>query len=133
MLHCAGTEDISGMHVALVCRWYPPHTCFGGVAMHNYYLAQALVKGGHRVTVVAARWADVVPAVEQCQGVVVHRILARHRPWLHRLPGFGPHARAFVQYQYSRQVARTLQELERSDRPDVVEFADIEAEGYCYL
>jgi len=44
------------MHIALVCRWYPPHTGFGGMAMHVYYLARALVENGHRVTVVAARW-----------------------------------------------------------------------------
>jgi glycosyltransferase involved in cell wall biosynthesis len=121
------------MHVALVCRWYPPHSGFGGVAMHNYYLAQALIKMGHRVTVVAARWSPKVPAVEQSEGVVVHRLLAEHRHWLHRLPLFGHHARSFVQWGYSRQVAGTLRTLERSDRPTVVEFADIEAEGHAYL
>ena len=73
------------MHLALVCRWYPPHSGHGGVAMHNYYLAQALVKAGHRVTVIAARWSREVPAVEECDGVVVHRLLSRHRRWLHRL------------------------------------------------
>ena len=82
------------MHVALVCRWYPPHSGFGGVAMHNYYAARALVAAGHRVTVVAARWSADVPAVGQCEGVVVHRLLSRHRPWMHRLPLLGRHARS---------------------------------------
>jgi glycosyltransferase involved in cell wall biosynthesis len=121
------------MHIALVCRWYPPHSGFGGVAMHNFYTARALVAAGHRVSVVAARWSADAPAVEQCDGVVVHRLLSRHRPWVHRLPVVGRHARGFVQGCYSRQVARALRELERSDPPDVIEFADIEAEGHAYL
>jgi glycosyltransferase involved in cell wall biosynthesis len=121
------------MHVALVCRWYPPHSGFGGVAMHNYYLARALVAMGHRVTVIAARWSPDVPAVAECEGVVVHRLLSEHRSWMHRLPVLGRHARAFVQWCYSRRVAQALRSLERTDRPDVVEFADIEAEGYAYL
>jgi glycosyltransferase involved in cell wall biosynthesis len=105
----------------------------GGVAMHNYYTAGALVKAGHRVTVIAARWSTDVPALDQSEGVVVHRLLSQHRSWLHRLPILGRHARAFVQGCYSRQVARTLRALEQSSPPDVVEFADIEAEGYSYL
>jgi glycosyltransferase involved in cell wall biosynthesis len=121
------------MHVALVCRWYPPHSGFGGVAMHNYYLARGLLQAGHRVTVVAARYSPDVPAVEQSEGVTVRRLLSRHRPWLHRLPLLGRHARSLVQACYSRRVARELQALEASDRPDVVEFADVEAEGYAYL
>jgi glycosyltransferase involved in cell wall biosynthesis len=121
------------MHIALVCRWYPPHSGFGGVAAHNYYAARALVAVGHRVTVIAARWSAEVPAAEQCEGVVVHRLLSRHRPWMHRLPVVGRQARAFVQGCYSRQVARALRALERSDPPDVIEFADIEAEGHAYL
>jgi glycogen synthase len=101
--------------------------------MHNYYLARALTKAGHRVTAVAARWSRDVPALEECEGVLVHRLLSEHRPRLHRLPMIGRRARAFVQWHYSRRVAKLLRDLDRSDPPDVVEFADIEAEGYAYL
>ena len=121
------------MHIALACRWYPPHSSFGGVAMHNYYTARALVKAGHRVSVIAARWSEDAPALEEAEGVTVRRLLSLHRPWMHRLPLFGRHARSFVQWAYSRRVAAALHDLERTDPPDVVEFADIEAEGYAYL
>jgi glycosyltransferase involved in cell wall biosynthesis len=121
------------MHIAIVCRWYPPHSGFGGVAMHNYYLARELVKEGHRVTAIAARWSADVPAEEESEGVAVRRILFQHQPWMHRLPIVGRHARGFVQWQYSRRVAKALRALEESARPDIVEFADIEAEGYAYL
>lgn len=121
------------MHVALVNRWYPPHTGFGGVAMYNYFLAAALTEKGHRVSIVAARWSPTVPPVEQCDRIHVRRLLVKHRPWLHRLPLAGRHMRSVVLASYSRQVMHALRDLESKDRPDVVEFADIEAEGYAYL
>lgn len=121
------------MHVALVSRWYPPHTGFGGVAMHNHYLARALVRAGHRVTVVAARETADVPAVADDGGVRVLRVLDRDRPWLRRLPVVRRYARSAAQRRYSRRVAGVLEQLGRDDRPDVVEFADVGAEGYDYL
>ena len=121
------------MHIALVCRWYPPHSGFGGVAMHNYYAARALVKAGHRVSVIAARWSEDCAALEVAEGVTVRRLLSLHRSWMHRLPLYGRHARSFVQWSYSRRVAAALRNLERADPPDVIEFADIEAEGHAYL
>lgn len=121
------------MHIALVCRWYPPHTGFGGVAMHVYYLARALVEKEHRVTVIAARWSPDVPTREEADGIRVIRLLVKHRSWMHRLPLAGRHMRSIVQAGYSFRVMRALGELEKSDPPDVVEFADVEAEGYCYL
>src|SRR5262249_30684714 len=114
------------MHIALVCRWYPPHSGFGGVATHNHYLAPSLLEWGHRVTAIAARWSRDVPSFEECEAVIVHRLLSQHHPRLHRLPGLGRHARAFVQWQYSRRVAKLLGILERSDPPDVIKFADVD-------
>src|SRR5438445_11993328 len=91
----SGTSTL--MHITLVCRWYPPHTGFGGVAMHVYYLARALVEKGHRVTVVSARWSSDVPAQEEADGIRVHRLLVKHRSWVHRLPVVGRHMRCLVQ------------------------------------
>jgi glycosyltransferase involved in cell wall biosynthesis len=121
------------MHLALVNRWFPPHTGLGGVAMHNYYLARSLVEAGHRVTVLAARWSPDVPAFEVAEGIKVHRLLVRHYPRLHRLPVAGRHMRSFLLARYSARVRRALRALEATDPPDVVEFADVEAEGHDYL
>jgi glycogen(starch) synthase len=121
------------MHIALVSRWYPPHTGYGGVAAYNYYLAHALVKLGHRVTIVAARWSADVPAYQDDCGVQVYRLLSRYRYRLHRLPLIGRQMRALEQLRYSGQVAMALAKLEDRDWPDVVEFAEVNAEGFVYL
>jgi glycosyltransferase involved in cell wall biosynthesis len=121
------------MHIVLVNRWYPPHTGWGGVAAYDYNLGHALAALGHTVTVVAARLSGATPAFEQDGPVRVHRILGREHYYLGRLPLLGRYARPYLQFQYSRQVARFLGQLEKQDMPDIVEFAEINAEGYAYL
>jgi glycogen(starch) synthase len=121
------------MHITLVNRWYPPHSGYGGVAVYNYYLAHALVKLGHRVTVVAARWSPDVPGLHKDNGVTVYRLLSQHRYRLHWLPIVGRYVRPLQQLLYSLQVDRKLQELEAQYRPDVIEFAEVNAEGFVYL
>src|SRR6266852_1728031 len=114
-------STFAAMHIALVCRWYPPHTGFGGVAMHVYYLARALVEKGHRVTIVASRWSPDVPPLEEVDGIRVHRLLIKHHSWMHRLPVVGRHMRSIVQARYSVRVMRALRGLEKSDPPNIVE------------
>jgi glycosyltransferase involved in cell wall biosynthesis len=118
------------MHIALVNRWYPPHTGYGGVAVYNYYLAHALVKLGHRVTIIAARWSEDVRALDDDNGVTVHRLLAPDHYRLRRLPLLKRYVRPLQQLLYSRKVARKLHQI---DQPDVVEFAEVNAEGFAYL
>ena len=120
------------MHIVLVSRWYPPHTGYGGVAAYNHSLAHALRELGHHVSVVAARWSADVPAVADDRGVRVYRLLAPYRYRLHRLPLLGRQMRAIEQLRYSRQVARALAELDARDPIDVVEFAEVNAEGFAY-
>lgn len=121
------------MHIVLANRWYPPHTGYGGVAMYNYYLAHGLVRLGHRVTVVAARWSKSPLETAMDEQVTVHRLLISYRHKLHRLPLIGRYMRAVNQYLYSRRVACVLRGMEKSNPPDVIEFADVNAEGYAYL
>ena len=121
------------MHIALASRWYPPHTGNGGVAAYTYYLAHALAELGHRVSVVAARWSADVPAYQHDRGVAVHRLLAVHRARLHRLPLLGRHMRAVDQLRYSARVDQALRQIAARDRLDVVEFPEVNAEGFVYL
>lgn len=118
------------MHIVLANRWYPPISN-GGVAVYDYNLAHALVKLGHRVTVVAARWSVETPALTDDNGVQVHRILAKQYDRLHRVPFFGRYMRSLLQMHYSIQVARKLNQLQ--EQPDVIEFAEVNAEGWAYL
>lgn len=121
------------MHIALINRWYPPHTGYGGVAVYNYYLAHALVELGQRVSVVTARWSRDVPALHDDSGVIVHRLLTEHQYRLHQLPIVGRYIRPIQQFYYSLRVACKLQNLEAIDCPDVIEFAEVGAEGFVYL
>lgn len=121
------------MHIVLVHSRYPPHSGSGGIAMYNHYLSRALVDLGHKVTVIAARWSDNVQDFEELEDVRIHRLLIRHRSWLHRLPVVGRHMRSFLQVLYSARVARMLSRLQRKQKVDIVEFAEVGAEGYIYL
>ncbi|HUS14629.1 MAG TPA: glycosyltransferase family 4 protein [Chloroflexia bacterium] len=120
------------MHILLANRWYPPHSGYGGVAMYDYYLAHALSDLGHEVTVVACRWSPSDPAMHLDGPVTVHRILHQDYPRLRRLPGLRYWWRALQQLSYSRQVATQVTAIARSRAVDVVEFAEINAEGYFY-
>lgn len=118
------------MHIILVNRCYPPHTGHGGIAMYNYYMAQALVKKGYRVTVIAARRSNNIPENSQEGGVFVKRLLVTHRHFFHRIPLAGRYYRPIQQLFYSSKVMKALKSVEN---PDIVEFADVEAEGFFYL
>ena len=121
------------MHILLANRWYPPHSGFGGVAMYNYYLSQALVHLGHQVTIVSARRQESDPKLSHNGRITVHRILQKHRPRLHRLPLLGRHVRFIQQISYSVNLSKILALLDRIDPFDLVEFADVNAEGWAYL
>jgi glycosyltransferase involved in cell wall biosynthesis len=102
--------------------------------MYNYYLAHALVRLGHSVTVVSARVsADDLPR-EADGPVSIHRVrLPKYHRWFRRVPLLSRYARALEQFVYCRRVADKLGELTAADCVDVVEFADVNAEGFLYL
>ena len=101
--------------------------------MYNYYLSRALARLGHRVTVVASRWSQDVPGHEEVGNIRIHRLLTNHRYWLHHLPVVGSRMRSVLQMLYSARVAGVLLRLQRRSKVDVVEFAEVGAEGYGYL
>jgi len=122
------------MHIVLANRWYPPRSGHGGVATYNYFLAHALVSLGHHVTVVSARMSADDPSRETDGQVAIHRLpLPNYERWFRRIPFLGRYARASGQYIYGHRVANKLDELAAVDSVNVVEFADVNAEGFSYL
>jgi len=121
------------LNILLVNRWYPPYSGFGGVAQYNYYLAHALVERGNFVRVISTRQSVDVPEWQDDNGVIVYRLLTKHHSRLRRIPILGYYLRVIEQYIYSHQVAEKIIELDRQAKADVVEFAEVNAEGFHYL
>jgi len=116
------------MRIALVNQWYPPD--YGGVGVYNEAMARAYVELGHEVTVVTARSSSDQPDVADEHGVRVYRVNRWVEPYrARRLPLLGRHLRSLRHLVYSRQVSGLLDRLARERRLDVVEFAEINAEG----
>jgi len=120
------------MHICLVNRWYPPQS-FGGVAMHNYYSTRAYVSLGHNVTVIAEGPSEDMSS-DRADGQInvrrVQQIPSSHR--LRQVPVLGHYIRPLRQLYYSAAVCRATKRLEGPLRPDVVEFADVNAEGFFW-
>lgn len=120
------------MHIVLANQWFPPESGWGGVATYNYFIARAYRSMGHQVTVVASRTSPDLPAVQQSDGIRIHRLLVRDAYRLRRLPFVGRYIRPIQQLRYAATVDRVLRELHREQPIDIVEFADVNAEGFFY-
>lgn len=120
------------MHIVLANQWFPPESGWGGVATYNYFIARAFRSLGHQVTVVASRTSPNLPATHEANGVRIHRLLVHDAYRLRRLPLVGRYVRPIQQLQYSAKVNRVLRDLHREEPIDVVEFAEVNAEGFFY-
>jgi glycosyltransferase involved in cell wall biosynthesis len=120
------------LHLLLANQWYPPESGWGGVAMWNYAVAHAYRELGHRVTVIAARTSPQIPTQQDDEGITIHRLLTRDAYRLRQMPGVGRYVRPLQQILYARRVAQALRILHRTQPFDVVEFADVNAEGFFY-
>ena len=117
------------MKVALANRWFPPESV-GGVATYNRNIALALGKQGVEVVgVCRGDPADESPAAEGFRLVRVREPYTR----VQKLPLVGSFARAFDRYRYSRDLAQVLRKLVQTDRIDLIEFAEIDGEGFSFL
>ena len=120
------------MHIVLANQWFPPESGWGGVGMYNFVLARAYHALGHQVSVIAARPSDAVPAAHDGDGILVQRLRVRDAYRLRRLPLLGRYVRPLQQLAYSRRVAAALRMLHHRTPLDVVEFAEVGAEGFFY-
>ena len=120
------------MHIVLVNQSFPPESGWGGIGMYNFVMARAYHGLGHQVTVIASRQSDAVPAVRDGDGATVQRLRVRDAYRLRRLPLLGRYVRPLQHLGYSRRVAGALRALHRRKPVDVVEFAEVGAEGFFY-
>lgn len=88
------------MHILMVSHDFPPTV--GGIAAHVYELSKAMVRSGHRVTVLT-RTDGTLPKIQETDGITIHRI---------RLRGAAP--------LYGLQTDRKIQSMVRSEPIDLV-------------
>lgn len=117
------------MRIVLVSRL----SGHGGVAVYNRYLGHALAQQGHHVSLLTSRQSSDRPPVCSENGVTIYNLLTRHWYRLYRFPVVGYYVRSIQHFLYSLRVARQLQQLEKEARPDIIEFAEVGAEGFIYL
>lgn len=120
------------MHIVFANQWYPPEGGWGGVAAYNHAMARALQELGHRVTVIASRHSKEIAPLSQVEGIQIHRLLLEDSYRLRKLPGIGRHFRGLNQALYGRKVNRALRRLGKTVEIDVVEFAEVNAEGVFF-
>jgi hypothetical protein len=110
------------MRICLSSTGYPPEDG-GGIGTYVYNLARGLTARGHAVFVITSS-RGTRDREEVADGVTVFRGKNRYLPRIERLlPGLA----------WSAMVARKVREYERRFGLDVVEFANWEAVGFCYL
>jgi len=119
------------MHFALVNQWYPPES-HGGIATHNYFFTKALARLGHRVSVITASRSGRFEHERVQERLDVYRIPSLNLFRYRRLPVIGPHMRFVQALARSRQAVRFLTDLHRASPVDIVEFAEVNAEGFFW-
>jgi len=120
------------MHIVIANQWYPPESGWGGVAMYNHTVARAYRELGHEVTIVARRNEKTTPEFAETDGIHIQRLLTRDHYYLRRTPLAGYYSRTLQQLAYSWRLRRTLKRLHSQKPIDIVEFAEINAEGYFF-
>lgn len=118
------------MHVVLANQWFLPER--GGIGKYNAEIARAYRALGHQVSVIAKRPAPEVPLEEEIDGIRVRRIPIGDSYYLRQVPVLGRYARPIRQLLHSRRVDRALRSLHREHPIDVIEFAEVNAEGFFY-
>ncbi len=95
-------------------------------------MARAFRDLGHEVTVLASRTSTNTPEISLVEGIPVHRLLVHDFYRLRQVPGLRQYVRPVQLLSYSRRVDQAIRQLHRAQRVDVVEFAEVGAEGFFY-
>lgn len=126
--------DVDGapLKVLFVTQFYPPDTGGGGIAAYAYYAAKGLKRRGHEVQVIS-KIASGSLSFKIEEGIPVYRIACplSHYRWT-RIPILGKHIRFLRDLLYAWEVRRKLLAIAHNWKPDIVEYADIDAEGFFH-
>ncbi len=120
------------MHIVLANQWFYPEIG-GGVGKYNWIIARAFRALGHEVTVIAKRWNQDLPVFLEIEGIRVHRIQVSDAYYRRRLPGLGRYVRPAQQLIYAFQLNLALRRLQEQRPADLIEFAEVNAEGFFYV
>lgn len=112
------------MKLCLVAQEYPPETGGGGIGTKTHIEAQGMTLRGHEVHVIAAS-KDANPRHTMDGLVHVHRV---GLPEL-TVPGYEP---TTFWLAYSQALGKTLTELHRKHRFDLIQFAEYAGEGFVF-
>ncbi len=117
------------MNIILATRGFPPDTGGGGIATYARYAAIGFKRAGNQVRVISAM-AEGSKTRQTVDGVEVFRIsLPFGTNYWTRLPLLGKYIRFVRDLAYARQVRQVLLKMSGEFQPDIVEYADIDAEG----
>jgi len=117
------------VNIVIVTQFYPPDTGGGGIAAYARYIAMGLRKRGHHIRVIS-RLENSSSPFEIIEGIEIHRIPATFKSYKWRLlPILGRQIRFLRDVLYALSVRKKLLEISRESLPDIVEYADIDAEG----
>ena len=119
----------SEMNIVLITRFYPPDTGGGGIAAYASYMAKGLKAAGHQVRVISAMGAQSRHRTI-VDGIEVYRIKPLAIPYrYHRIPVVGRYLRFINDILYAWEVRQQLLRVAKEQRPDIAEYADIDAEA----
>ncbi len=122
-------NSFAHLNIVLVTRGFPPDTGGGGIAAYTRYVALSLARAGHYVRVISAM-STGSQARQTVDGIDVFRILPPlgNYYWT-RLPLLGRQMRFVRDLTYAWRVRQVLLKMSGEFQPDIVEYADIDAES----
>jgi len=117
------------MHIVFVNRL----SGYGGIAVHNRTISKKLAQLGHQVSLVTARTLQQEPIKVEEDGVIIYTIPIQNNYYLSKIPLFGRYVRSITLWNYSYRVAHLLTRISKENPIDIVEFNDVDGEGFAYL
>lgn len=115
---------MKSLHVCYISQEYPPETGWGGIGSYTYEMAHALVKHGHRVTVIS-RAVERESSTDD-RGVTIHRVLPK--PEWGRFPLVWRMNRIWPGFAWAAMLK--LRAISRECPVDIVEAAEGRADGF---